>query len=397
VTRHGGWWRRFRARPWWYQALLWVVLTPAPLFGLAAARRRRGWWGWWALAAFLTVVWLGVSWFAVFFVSPHRLQILMGEPAVWVQGGLVVGVGLAFLRAIAVVLPARLVPPEELTREQLLKARHDVRSSLFAAFGGAVALGGAFAGGYVGLRQLDVGLRQVDVSREGQITERFTRAIDQLGSQSLDVRVGGIYALDRIGRDSETDYRPIMEVLTAFLRQHARPPKDAPPKELILPPHAENTSPGEFRVRPPADLEAALAVVGRPVRWYWLAEDLDLQEIYMVGASLQDANLRAADLTRANLQSADLRHADLAGASLAGANLRHALLSVTGRPERHMRARTNLSGADLRGADLTGADLTGADLTGAALDDAILDGARADGETKWPEGFDPQAHGVDVW
>ncbi|HEV3365798.1 MAG TPA: pentapeptide repeat-containing protein, partial [Acidimicrobiia bacterium] len=67
------------------------------------------------------------------------------------------------------------------------------------------------------------------------------------------------------------------------------------------------------------------------------------------------------------------------------------------RPERHMRARTNLTGADLKGADLTGADLKGADLTGADLNDAILDGARADEQTKWPEGFDPEAHGVDVW
>jgi hypothetical protein len=36
-----------------------------------------------------------------------------------------------------------------------------------------------------------VGLRQLQVNREGQITERFTRAIDQLGSEALDVRLGG--------------------------------------------------------------------------------------------------------------------------------------------------------------------------------------------------------------
>jgi hypothetical protein len=40
------------------------------------------------------------------------------------------------------------------------------------------------------------------LNREGQITERYTRAIDQLGSTSLSVRLGGIYALERIARDS---------------------------------------------------------------------------------------------------------------------------------------------------------------------------------------------------
>ena len=49
------------------------------------------------------------------------------------------------------------------------------------------------------------------ISQEGQITERFTKAIDQLGNKdSLAVRVGGIYALERIARDSERDHGPII-------------------------------------------------------------------------------------------------------------------------------------------------------------------------------------------
>ncbi len=38
------------------------------------------------------------------------------------------------------------------------------------------------------------------LNREGQITHRFTRVIDQLGQtgdEKLDVRLGGIYALER--------------------------------------------------------------------------------------------------------------------------------------------------------------------------------------------------------
>ena len=59
------------------------------------------------------------------------------------------------------------------------------------------------------------------VSQEGQITDRFSRAVDQLGSDDLTVRLGGIYALERIARDSPRDYGPVMEVLTAFVRQES--------------------------------------------------------------------------------------------------------------------------------------------------------------------------------
>jgi hypothetical protein len=62
----------------------------------------------------------------------------------------------------------------------------------------------------------------LQVNREGQITERYTRAIDQLGSnKDLEIRLGGIYALERIARDSARDHWTVMEVLTAYVRQHA--------------------------------------------------------------------------------------------------------------------------------------------------------------------------------
>src|SRR5215204_7190423 len=70
-------------------------------------------------------------------------------------------------------------------------------------------------------------LRQAE---QGQITERFTRAIDQLGSEKLEIRLGGIYALERIARDSpEKDYSTVMEVLTAYVRQNS--PQASEPSE----------------------------------------------------------------------------------------------------------------------------------------------------------------------
>jgi hypothetical protein len=79
-----------------------------------------------------------------------------------------------------------------------------------------------------------------NLSREGQITDRFTKAIEQLGSlddkgkPKLEIRLGGIYALERIARDSERDHTVIMEVLTTYVREHS-PRKADDPKDQKTP------------------------------------------------------------------------------------------------------------------------------------------------------------------
>lgn len=48
--------------------------------------------------------------------------------------------------------------------------------------------------------------RNVTIAEEKQVTERFAKAIEQLGNASIHVRLGAIYALERIAKDSEKDY-----------------------------------------------------------------------------------------------------------------------------------------------------------------------------------------------
>jgi hypothetical protein len=72
--------------------------------------------------------------------------------------------------------------------------------------------------------------RNLRVAQEAQITNRFTQAIGQLGAMkaaepNLEVRLGGIYALERIARDSPRDHWTIMEVLTAYVRENAPTPE----------------------------------------------------------------------------------------------------------------------------------------------------------------------------
>jgi Pentapeptide repeats (8 copies) len=179
--------------------------------------------------------------------------------------------------------------------------------------------------------------RTLQVNREGQITERFTRAIDQLGSNELEIRLGGIYALERIARDSERDHWPIMEVLTAYVRQHApwQPEEGQQGVEdaTTEKPEADSgDSRGESEPTedpaPDPDIQAIMTVLRRRTRYYGHGEPepLDLQETNLSGANLSGANLTEASLSgasllRANLWGASLSDANLSGANLSGANL----------------------------------------------------------------------------
>jgi hypothetical protein len=46
---------------------------------------------------------------------------------------------------------------------------------------------------------------------QGQVTDRYARAIEQLSSGKLDVRIGGIYALERMAADSARDHQTVMD------------------------------------------------------------------------------------------------------------------------------------------------------------------------------------------
>jgi hypothetical protein len=198
--------------------------------------------------------------------------------------------------------------------------------------------------------------------REGQVAERFARAVEQLcqpGAERLQLRLRAVYALERIARDSAELHWPIMEVLTAHLREHApaRPGADA-----------------ESR-RTPADHHAIVAVLRRRSWWREAAhERLDLHGTNLPGADLNEANLGGADLGEANLRMANLGGADLRGANLGAAYLGWANLNEANLDEANLD-EANLFGANLVGAHLVGAHLVGAHLGWADLRRADLRGA----------------------
>lgn len=282
---------------------------------------------------------------------------------------------LAGMAALVVVLACVLIIPQWLVRRELgdpadtltaaekAKAINDVRTTLLQGIGGAVLLLGAY-----------FTFRQLAIAQQGQVTERFTRAIDQLGTDSTKQQVGGIYALERIMVDSARDHSAIVEVLVAFLQEHAASP------ELREKAAAwERRSDGSKPPRPPVAIQTALTVLGRrpprpeselgPLR----LSDTVLMRAFLRGARLQCARMRHAWLQRAHMEEAHLDGARLHKAHLERARLRKAHLDHTDLEDAY------LEGAHLQGAHLDGANLVGASMAGAELDGASLKGAHLAG------------------
>ncbi|PRY37956.1 pentapeptide repeat-containing protein [Umezawaea tangerina] len=304
---------------------------------------------------------------------------------------------LAFVVGSLTVLPSLLYPalPEaDLhavsdagARIQLQQAQgqlqNSVRSALLQLTAGLLVIGGAAAT-----------WRQVQVNREGQITERFTRAVEQLGSDNVDVRIGGVYALERVARNSSADRDSVQFLLAAFVRNHSRWTVGGPDGPVHPSAEVDMHLPW-LQIRTP-DIQAAMGILARrpstPGSPRLYLSRVDLRSVQIHNGRLTDTQLRYANLARAwlpgtrldrsDLKSTDLRLANLETAVLTGATLTSAYLGGA------VLRDAVLRDADLSHADLTGADLRGADLTGARVEDTTFAGALADDTTTWPTAFD---------
>ena len=197
-------------------------------------------------------------------------------------------------------------------RAAALQVARDAARGRLLTFGAGLFAAGALI--YTA-RNFILTRRTVELTEQGQVTDRYTKAIEQLGSEKLDVRIGGIYALERVARDSVRDHPTVMEVLTAFVREHSH--EQWPQVEPGTEPPARTTRP---------DVQAAATVIGRRTVRYD-SQPVSLESADLTRANLTGANLTIARLTFADLTGADLTHADLTGAHLNRANLTGAQLT----------------------------------------------------------------------
>jgi Pentapeptide repeats (8 copies) len=282
-------------------------------------------------------------------------------------------------------LPNRTLPPAArlgFQKEQIMlerdriNAQNGVYNLLFQGIE-VLILGGLAYAGWNYLRRTDGQLQQ---AQQRLMTDRFSQAIGHLASDKMEIRLGGIYTLERLAQDSEADYWLTIEVLTAFVRERSanREPTVSPPlggkpptndleRSLAMVGSSEMVAASRKRPSPskvPTDIQAVMTILARrdpskdrPDRI------IELRDSNLRDADLSDIDLQGADLWKVNFREAQLWRAKLAGASLGRANLREA----------------SLWQADLEGAYLWKANLEGANLTEVNLEQANLDGANLQG------------------
>ena len=204
--------------------------------------------------------------------------------------------------------------------------------------------------------------RNLKLADSKQITERFSKAVEQLGNEgSITVRLGGIYSLERIARNSQEDHWTIMEILTAFVRENSNINRE--PDSKIL-----------------QDIQAALTVIGRRntendpknVR-------INLSRANLNGAKFSEAKLDKANFSSANLTKDRFYEVSLTQAIFHDSNLTEARFDESNLTEAGF-SRANLTKAIFSEANLTKAyffnvNFTGANFFGVNLIEAKLNHA----------------------
>ena len=193
---------------------------------------------------------------------------------------------------------------------------------------GVAALVFAVWRGVVAQRQANAAQEQTATAQQSLLNERYQRGAEMLGSPVLSVRLGGLFALQRLAEEHPEQYHvQVMRLFCAFVRN---------PPSMV----GEPTVRGQLR----ADVQAAITAIGESSYDRQLLEEkaeyrLDLRNAHLenadlrwlnfAGVDLQDAYLTEADLTKTDLSSANLMGADLSSAGLFSTDLSDAELLGT--------------------------------------------------------------------
>lgn len=228
------------------------------------------------------------------------------------------------------------------------------RLTISQIIAGAVVLLGI----YFSLKNLENSQKSLTLAQEGQITDRFTKAINQLGDENTDINIGGIYALQRISNESEKDYWPIMEVLTSYVRRKVPINLSSSSKGSVT-----DFGTGDKYNRPGYDIQAIMNVISdrNPKIENKRNQIIHLEATFLQGVVLDHAFLESASLIQIDFAFSSFRDALLDSSSLAYSNLTHANFENASLRNADLRfvnaSYSNLNNIHLENANLSSADL----------------------------------------
>jgi len=172
-------------------------------------------------------------------------------------------------------------------------------------------------GGFLGLL---FAFQRLQIAERGQVTERFSKAVEHIGDkENVSVRIGGLYALEKIALDSEKERATIQKVIASFIR---RPPyldkskttissnlNDCPDIHIAIKIFRDlNNSSDSYPDLSNARLE------------YLDLSRLDLSKLNFTGASFKGSSLKYANLNKSNFVTSDFEKSDLSNVSVHSTN-----------------------------------------------------------------------------
>ncbi len=265
------------------------------------------------------------------------------------------------------------LPKEPSTLEQveikgnlvnLKREASGIQNSIYNSF--IQTVGGLFffITAFFAWRNLIIAQNALVNSEEKQVTERFSSAVEHLGNDKVEVRLGGVYELKRIAQDSiQKDYRPTIEILSGFIRERTRAKWKILPRPQ-KPPEGSGGMIASYLSLPETDIEAALEVArdlydaeGNPDK----NKELDLRSSDFSWMILTNHDFRKVNLGRVCFYNSDLQYVKFNGSNLGCADFRSSILNFA-----------NLSGAILDEAIFSEVDTTGKPVNAAELKSVIF-------------------------
>jgi uncharacterized protein YjbI with pentapeptide repeats len=189
----------------------------------------------------------------------HNTKARKRRRLTWTLAGialLVLGLLVVLLLACVLWIPRSLYPP--LTEVDLqgvsdaakvqelkgarLKLQNDARTTLLQGLGALLVLLGATGGVVATLRQIRVSQgqlkttrkqirqtlkttqKQLNLTEQGQSTNRYTDTVEQLGHEKATVRLGALYSLEHLAQDNPKYRQTVVDVVCAYLRMPYIPP-----------------------------------------------------------------------------------------------------------------------------------------------------------------------------
>ena len=291
----------------------------------------------------------------------------------WSYGPLLSTIALFFFALVAILtivwIPEHQVRhwPASLDWKERLAHANELRRTMIQFWGGLVVLVGLYSGWRRLVATDDANQLQrerLQSDRDGQITERFTKTVEQLAHVQMEVRIGAIYILERLASESPRDSWAIVQILSGYVRGNAAVPKPPSP-----------------------DVQAALTALGRrPWREAESASQrIDFSGAFLARYDLSNAKFRRLMAVNTVFSGCTLVGVDFTGAKLTGAKFdfvaaykgvfdsANAIKSTWDAADLRY---VQMIGTNLRSASMKAANFTGANLTAARLDHTDLTDAR---------------------